>query len=226
MKLLSKPEVSLQSTMQRKSEIDSGIYLATRVDKLRESLVELEQQQKVFIDNNRKIIEESLSEKRQELQEAESKLKLAEERRTELLKPLDKEWEKVSEASKEVELLQSKLIEQTTIYENKIKEAEENITKTNQENQRAKVANETAQEHLRESRSNREQSDKVLSEVEELQKKTELDSENRMKHIGMKERKLDYERKHYEDFLANLRIREKELDLREKRLSIKENKLK
>lgn len=224
MKLLSKSEVNLETTTQRKSEIDSGVYLATRIDKLRQTLLDLEEQQKIFIDSNRKVINGELSDLFEKKRNLAEEIKSLIVDREELCKPLDEEWKKVKEEKNATDLLQSNLEKQIVTYDNKINEAESTRIYSIQEAQRAETANATAQKYLSEIHSRLQEIDARLTGAHTLEEKIQKECAEKTRILEIKERKLDYDKKHFKDFEKNLKSKEQELALREKRLSIMERK--
>ena len=102
MKLLSKQDISTLKVNERKMEIDEGVKLAQRVDKLRE-LSSIEQAkltkfQDATLANVHLKIDESIAEHNEWL----SKIKSAKEQREVLLQPLTVEWEEVNNAKEQL----------------------------------------------------------------------------------------------------------------------------
>lgn len=225
MKLLSKPETIMQSNAQKRSEIDSGVYLATRIDKLRETLLQLETQQRTFVDNNKRVIEEALDPLIKRKEELEEDLKRMEVKRLALTKPLDDEWKKVKEIQKQLGELEEYLKDRSIICESKVEEADKQLDLATKEFHRAETANATAQELLSDADTKNKQISTKLSDIEVLKQNIEKECSDKMVVLEVKERKLDYDRKHFQDFIANLKGREQEVALREKRVGIHERKL-
>jgi len=103
MKLLTKSQVSQEVNFQKKQQIDEGISIATRVDALRKTLGELELQYKEFATLKQKELDGLFTALEKEIQEKRYEIKILEERRIKLLKPLNEEWKQVKEAQSELE---------------------------------------------------------------------------------------------------------------------------
>lgn len=97
MKLLKKSVVTQELATQKKIQIDEGIVLANKIDALRISLSNLEHQHKDFIDNKQIELDKIFKSLEMEIKEKRNELALLEEKRTQLLIPLNEEWLKVSE---------------------------------------------------------------------------------------------------------------------------------
>lgn len=222
MKLLTKQETNFESTMQRKSEIDNGMYLAARVDKLRKTLTELEMQQKSFIENNRKVIEDSLKELNDRKSALRDEIKSLEDKRQEMMVPLTEEWKDVDNVKEEVNSLYKSLKEKEVIYEQKIQETEDHLNKAKQDSIASDKDNELAQEKLSDIHSRLQGIATRERALESYDESVRAESENKLKLIEMKERKLSYDIKHYEDFTKELKQREKKLAQRETKLNLYE----
>ena len=92
MKLLKKSVLSQELNTQRKQQIDEGVYLATNIDTLRKSLNELEEQYQNFAQNKQIELDKQFKSLEIELKEKRLELQSLEERRIELLRPLNDEW--------------------------------------------------------------------------------------------------------------------------------------
>lgn len=95
MKLLEKSQINNIKNIERKSEIDSGVTLARKIDVLRVDVASLEKQKSDFIEKTRAEISELHRKKEEKLGELDSEILAAEKKLKELREPLDAEWTKV-----------------------------------------------------------------------------------------------------------------------------------
>lgn len=97
MKLLKKSVLSQDLNNQRKMQIDEGVHIANKIDALRKSLNELEVQHQNFIQSKQIELDNQFKSLESEIKEKRLEIKTLEERRIELLKPLDEEHEKLNQ---------------------------------------------------------------------------------------------------------------------------------
>lgn len=104
MKLLKKPTVANELNLQHKMRVDEGVAIATKVDALRKTLSELEVQHQNFIISKQKELNTVISSLEREIKELKAEIVTLEEKRVDLLRPLDAEWSELK--SKEIDLQQ------------------------------------------------------------------------------------------------------------------------
>lgn len=224
MRLLSRPEVSSQANQQRKEQVDSGIYMAGRVDKLRTTLLELESQQADFIRNNQRIIGESLAEGISRKAQMKVEILLLEVRLEELRKPLDAEWKEIEEQRSELDSMMASEVKKCFISDEKETRLDNLISDAMKEREGAvserkkveeeRLVSEMLLEAIKVTHSERE---RALSNARDAITTRTRDLENERV-------RLEYDRKHYRDFQKELKRKENDLNLRETRLGIKERK--
>ena len=73
MKLLPKSQVHAQVNEQRRQQIDEGMILAKKVDALRQTLAELEEQQRKFSEGTKRELERETQELHEEIAELTKK---------------------------------------------------------------------------------------------------------------------------------------------------------
>lgn len=95
MYLLKKSAIASELAQQKKQEIDQGLELARKVDALRIKLLDLERQEKEFIDGMRSRLKQSTGTLEAELAELNHQVEQAKLALAELKQPLDAEWSKV-----------------------------------------------------------------------------------------------------------------------------------
>lgn len=223
MRLLSRPEASSQASQQRKEQADSGMYIAGRVDRLRETLVQLETQQREFVKGNRKAIDEALSEGLARKEALLSEIAALERRKSEAMKPLDEEWEKVRDAGSESAARKAEIDRKTALCEAKESEVDNLVLQAYNDRTEASRTLQEALEIFEKAKTELLVAEQLRTKTGELVEKSGADIAERLKVIEMEARRLEYDRKHYADFEKELKKRENDLKDREKRLTIKEH---
>lgn len=208
MKLLDRQKLNEQVTQQKRNQIDAGLFLAKKVDALRE---EVQDEQKKHDDAMEAIKKEEITFTNEFLMKKDSmdrQIIEREEKLRELRLPLDAEWKRVNELvelnnknfktisefsfkveKKEEELTKkekslSKREEQIQLFEEKVKEAFEKAQSNKEESYIILVK---AQENEEKITKNLEIRAKAVSERETNVAFREIDVENRMKHALTKE---------------------------------------
>ena len=223
MKLLSKSEVNLQNALQRKDQIESGMSLAGRVDRLRETFGQLQSEQREFILGSQKAIDEAVAEGFARKKSLDGEISLLEERKRVLMEPLDAEWRKLEHDRSEFDLRNAELCSKLALEDEKQQKMDNLIIQAEQERHRASNAHETALENARRSDEVLKETESKLFEISSFLEQSKSEHESKMSQLAEKERVLDYDRKHYLDFEAELKKRENELKLLETRFTIKSN---
>ena len=223
MNLLPVKELNTRVNDQKKSEAEAGMFLAKKVDALREQVADAQLEHETVVkaikEEEIKLFGEFAAKKGNLEREIES----LEVKRAQLLVPLDAEWSKVNE-------LIRKTSETVRIYDEKgrkLSERESDILQRENNVQEAEILTKNS---LSEAKKAEENAKKVLDEVKILANesriarlKIETEEKQSLAKTKENERKLAYEIKHYQDFSKRLKEKEKELVTRETRVSIKEN---
>lgn len=115
MKLLKKSTINVEIASERRKQIDEGMFVAKKVDLLRETLVNLEQQHEKFVDGMEKQLVDRTKETAIKLKSLQDEIISLQEKRKLLLIPLDEEWKKVSIKELEIDKLKNDLIEQSSL---------------------------------------------------------------------------------------------------------------
>lgn len=135
MKLLKKSTVTSELNLQRKNQIDEGIVLAKKVDALRKTLSELEAQHQNFIISKEQELSTRFKELENSIKELKAEIRELEQRRSELLKPLDAEWAELK--SKEIYLQQKEEDNQKWFIQ--LQQSEKDILLTEEELERKSI---------------------------------------------------------------------------------------
>lgn len=136
MRILGKKTIDQQVVLERKNQIDEGVSLATKVDTLRRTLAELQAQHQSYISGMKDELDNATRGQLSEISERNLEISRLEEKKLELIKPLDEEWLKVNSKSTELDKLLSsnkvlgeKLLEEKDRLDSKIKDASEKLNK-------------------------------------------------------------------------------------------------
>lgn len=187
MKLLSKSAVNNEVANQKKSQIDEGLFIAKKIDSLRQTLTGLEKQHRDFING----MQSELNIQIQPLIDKIANLKLEiedlENKRRKLLAPLTKEWEEVllkrkQIEAKELEFSQKEIIfgKDREVLDARLKKEKENIFKINT------VKNQISKSFDKQ-KENEEKSENLLKEAEKTKQESLLETEDRNKTLLSRE---------------------------------------
>lgn len=95
MKLLEKSKINEDLNRERKNVVDSGIFLAKKIDTLRQDVLSLEKQRDDFIKGSQRKLEEALKELSDKKTYFETEIDIQEKKLAKLREPLDEEWSKL-----------------------------------------------------------------------------------------------------------------------------------
>ena len=101
MKLLPKIKINERVNEEKRQNILAGVFLAKKVDALREEVLTLQKTRDEFIAGSQQVINDSLSSLQQKQDSLSKEIKELEVKRKELLKPLDDKWAEVNELQEE-----------------------------------------------------------------------------------------------------------------------------
>lgn len=104
MKLLKKSVLTNELASERKKQIDEGIALATRIDGLRRTLTEVEAQHNTYISKMKEKLKEETQPLFEQVNSLKAEIEHLEIKRIELRIPLNKEWDTLKVAQKDLEL--------------------------------------------------------------------------------------------------------------------------
>ena len=208
MKLLKKTEINDRVQTERKNSIDAGVFLAKKIDALREELLTLQKTRDEFIAGSQQVINDSLSSLQQKQESLSKEIKELEAKRKELLKPLDEEWAKIYDK----ETVLTKRLFLLNDNEQKLNERENQIKKT--ENEISKLAEQT--------RFNASETEKAKANafsLEEMaQRKYEIAETERVEqneNYEKKNKELQVRIETYENGISVNELKEKDLEKRE-----------
>lgn len=114
MQLLKRSTVQTEVSNQRQKQIDEGLRIAQKVDALRQTLGELEQQQAKFLAGMEKELEERTQPLVKKIASLQKDIEDLEEKRKLLLEPIDSKWVAVNAKESELEETQTLLEKKTS----------------------------------------------------------------------------------------------------------------
>lgn len=223
MKLLPAKELNSKINDQKKSEIDAGLFLAKKIDRLREEVQETQAEHDLAISKlkvDRDTFRSTNDQEKELLLKEIEKLRIV---RAQLLLPLDAEWQKVEEESKN-NLNRSKELDQQSL-EN-IEKNNKNISFKDYLVEREKTIEEReilSRKNLDSSIEKKNQSEKILLEAISFENRSKKILEIRTNLVLKRETNIAYREVDVENNKKNLLKKERELSLRERRLIIREN---
>jgi len=218
MKLLPKKEIESKVNDQKKSEIDAGLFLARKIDALREQVAEAQKEHDETIATLNKEFQLFVTEMTSKKGKLENEIRDLKEIREVLQKPLDEAWDDFNQRNDELLLKQNKLLENEYIASQKKTELDkisEDLQKLNEE---IKIEKSDADILL-------EKADVLFKGREEelkIAKKERLGQYNEHEN---KIRKLSEIEKEYITALQTLGIKKTELKEKESNLIIRERDL-
>ena len=208
MKLLQKKQINEQVQTERKNAIDAGVFLAKKIDALREEVLTLQKTRDEFIAGSQQVINDSLSSLQQKQDSLSKEIKELEVKRKELLKPLDDEWAKL----KSERVLVNKELNDNFILKTELDEDKKQI-----ENTKSTIARIAEQTRYKESEAEKARND-ILYLKELAQKEYEMAETNRQtshKEIERKLSELQQKITTYENGISLNETKEKDLEKRE-----------
>lgn len=191
MKLLDKKVINTSVQNERKLQIDTGMLLANKVDKLRKELLELEKQRADFISSSQGEIISATKDLKLERETIKSEINESLKRLRELREPLDEEWKRL-ECEKE-EVIDLK-IDSETYFQSLIKERGE-IQKEKESVDEMKEAAEQNDYRIRtllhQVEEEKRESKQLLSETQSLKETKEAELFTKETALNEKEKMLN-----------------------------------
>lgn len=209
MKLLpKKQDIDKAKNEERRKEIDSGIQLATRIDKLRDTAAKEEKQLKDWRDNAINLIQKEIDDYLTVKDNLQKQTEAAEVYRKKLLEPLDKEWEEVNLAKIKV----NKELNDAFILKEQLKD-EENLLEQQREEVSKIVSRITQNE-----KDTATAKEETLSLRQLAQTEYEISKEERSVQTNAYEKRLSevaQKEREYEVAFSLIKIRENEVNEKE-----------
>lgn len=206
MRLLPKSEILEAKNLDRKIEIDEGAKLAGKIDLLRKTVAEEEQNLSKFRLESLKTLREEMGALKEQRDDLEKDIEGLKETRKLLQVPLDAEWEEVSNKSDILAEFENSLNAKSLELSIKESEIEQKQKDIREEVQRQEEKGRQIQENLQKSAANQSESENILfiAKADALQKMVRVDQKSqelvsREAFIASRERELEIEREHIEN---------------------------
>ena len=211
---------------KKRQQIDEGLLIAKKVDALRGSMLELENQRAYFIEQNVNEINKATSQLYADKQELENEIKALEKERKKLQEPLDKEWENLSKVSETLKNETLILADKKEDFKNR----EINLKKQESDSEKRENTNILIQKEferlLDESNKEKQEADSILKEAEQIVSNTDKDISKRIKEVLIKEERAEFDLKANKQITFLNELRGEELNKREIQLKDREETLK
>ena len=221
MKIPSKQIVNTQIADQKRHQVLEGVMIAKKVDVLRASLLELERNQKNFIEQSTIELTKATEKLHTKKIVLEREIKEAEEKLAELRKPLDEEWKQLVISQNNYEK------EYTLLFDDKIKlEAREQKAKEKQEElSRQAKHNDLIQEQfirlLDEAKAEKSDADQILSDARANRDEIKQECNERLEQVAIREEKVQFDLQANENVAQINKAKELELNKRERQINDK-----
>lgn len=218
MRLLKKSTVQLEAQSQRKSSIEEGMIIARKVDALRQTLGELQQQHQKFLDGMQGELESRTKPLIDKIAYLQSDIESLEEKRKLLRVPLDKEWEQVHVKQAALESSETTLEgkrQKLVLKEEKLislgKDLKDRIFKIKTQERELSKALKNASESLYIADQSKSEAITIKGKANEYDKEVRQNLLTLEAELSVREREVDILKKHTDD-------REKDLVQRERSL--------
>lgn len=212
MKLLPQKEIDSKVNDQKKEKIDAGLFLARKIDALREELLELENERDLFIAGSQKTIDEALEEGLSKKNQLEITIRDLEEKRLELLKPLDEEWTKVNLKSEENRNATTSLFTRGLEVERKEEEILFKEKSLDERESKILTLEKLCEESLKKSKNREQESDLLVKNSEDRAKKMNVELNARTDEILIRENGVKYREIDVENKLQIIHTKEKQIE--------------
>lgn len=216
MKLLGRRMVAVESAIQKKNQIDEGVFLATKIDTLRRTLADLETQHKSFIANIKVEAKTQIDSLAEQIAKGKRELMELSEKRKKLQEPLTLAWTEVEQAKKEIEDKKVLAYKVNEILKSKETRIEDKLNKATTSLNRIKIRESELERAYAIAESNREKTTLILSQQVNEKAKQEKDFAERTKKLKDGEDTLNATSENLEFMEKALKDREKGLDDRER----------
>lgn len=237
--LPKKQDIDREKNLERKKEIDSGVQLATRIDKLRETKANEERALFEWRKNSIKLIQREIDDYITVRDNLKNQTEEAEVYRKKLLEPLDNEWillnqekNNIIEEQQNMFLLRKKEEEERKMLDKEILQIKETVIEINEKHRKVERLEVELSEIVAKSKQDKENIEKIKSEsilFKELSEKElrTLEEKQRIRIESLDKASLEIleKQKKYEFKEERMLDREKELKERESKIIIKERYL-
>jgi hypothetical protein len=221
MKIPSKQQVSVQIADQKRHQILEGVQIAKRVDVLRNSLAELERNQKNFIEQSTKELTEATDKLYTKKVVLEREIKEAEIKLAELRKPLDEEWKRVNDKTDELRQYANDLSSKSLSFDLDKDEFLKKQDKLSKQEKHNDLIQEQFCRLLEEAKEEKLSADQILKDSIANRDEIEKELAERLLAVSVKEEKVNFDLQANEHVKEINERKEKELNVRERQINDK-----
>jgi hypothetical protein len=221
MKIPTRNVVNTQIADQRRHQVLEGVQIAKRVDVLRNSLAELERNQKNFIEQSTKELTQATDKLYTKKIVLEREIKEAEEKLAELRKPLDEEWKVLDKKSNELMQFANDLSSKNLDFELNKQKFEEKKEKLSRQEKHNDLIQEQFIRLLDEAKKEKLEADQMLSDAKANRDEIEKELADRLLAVSVKEEKVEFDLQANEQIKKIYEARNKELETKEKEFNAK-----
>lgn len=194
MRLLAKQQIEKDKSLEKRREIDEGIKLAKKVDKLREISAQEESNLKRFRDESIKVVKSEIDVLIVRKETLKSDVKELEELRILAQAPIDlkAEWGKVKTDKVEIEGWKRDLLSRESIVIVREATVESKTNDFFRRDEELREKETLTNRYLTETKKAYDESDKTRAKADEYAKKTDKELDKRDRIIAAKEEELKY----------------------------------
>lgn len=218
MKLQDKKAVTADLATQRKTQIDQGVQLASKIDVLRETLAKEEGNLGRFRAESIKVVQLEIDALMQQKNSLRDEVRRLEQQRQAARIPLDAEWEAVRQQQAKLAHYKQGLDEKSYI----IKECEEQVTQEKKEveidKNRAADLNHRASESLAQAEETLHEAREASAQIRNKAQATLFAAEAKEKEVSLKEKEVELREEWVEKETERQQVHEVDLANREKAL--------
>ncbi len=191
MKLLKKQSVNTQAAVQRKMQVDEGVKIAQKVDTLRQTLGNLQQQHDTFVNGMKAELERTTQGLSDGIENKKRELKELEVERQKLVAPLDREWQQINERSQQLTDYAQGLNNRHLILKQNESEFILKSEELDLEEKRITERKTQSIQSLAKAEANREETQRVLLEMHKAMQEASEDIEERYAELSKRQLSIE-----------------------------------
>ena len=221
MKIPSKQQVSVQIADQKRHQVAEGLIIARKIDVMRDSLLNLERNQKNFIEQSTKELTEATEKLYTKKVVLEREIKEAEIKLAELRKPLDEEWGRATEKKLELEAYANQLAVKKLNFDLDKDEFLKKQDKLSKQEKHNDLIQEQFCRLLEEAKQEKLLADQILKDTIANRDEIEKELAERLLAVSVKEEKVEFDLQANKQMVKIYEARNKELETKEKEFNAK-----
>ena len=225
MKLLTKNQIAVDTSLSRKRNIDEGVFIAKKIDALREDLSTLQKQRLDFIIGTKQELENETKSLHQIVYDLKMEVEEIEINRNKLKEPLDKEWELLKEDKFNLEAEQNLFKQHKAKLDDREFYVSAKEVEVEDKNRRVDLIQGEFERILKESQDEKILVDSILSETKGKAEVMNKMIESRLDEVIERENRVKFNLQGIEQKEKNNDEREKELNDRDRQINDKYNTL-